>query len=243
MKIPKILLVLLTVCSGLTPIGAYADNKTCVILLHGLGRTHYSMLKLESVLKLHHYIVVNQDYPSTKKNIDELATEYIPPMVDECLKYQPATINFVTHSLGGIVLQKYLQHHSIPKLGPIVMLAPPNHGSPLADLLHDNWLFRTIAGPAGQELTTSKDSTPNQLQLTHHKKVDIGIITGKYSITPFAYHIFHEENDGIVAVSSAQITNMKDFILLPVMHSFIMNNDLVDQEILHFFKYKKFMHL
>ncbi len=224
----------------LIPIVCEAAGQQCVILLHGLARSHYSMSALESTLKQHNYIVINENYPSTKKSIEELANTYIQPMINKCQKYHPEKINFVTHSLGGIVLQEYLKKHEISKLSYIVMLGPPNHGSPLADLLHDNWLFRIITGPAGQELTTNRASVPNKLHLD--RKYHVGIIAGDFSFVPFGNIFFHEANDGKVTVSSAQRNNMQDFIVLPVSHTFMMKNLLVKEQILYFLNFGKFIH-
>ena len=216
-----------------------AAEGRCVILLHGLGRTHYSMSKLSTYLKLHHYIVINQSYSTTRKSIEELAEQSIAPMINACLKYQPDDINFVTHSLGGIVLQQYLQHHKVPKLSRIVMLAPPNHGSPIADLLHNNFLFKIIIGPSGQELQTNNHSVPNQLP--QHFPHQVGIIAGNFSFNPFGKLFFtHEANDGEVAVSSTRMNDMQDFIVLPVSHTFIMSNTRVMEQILYFLDNGKF---
>src|SRR3990167_10347241 len=192
-----------------------AAERQCVILLHGLGRTHHSMSSIEFMLKRQNYFVVNEDYPSTKKTIENLANQYIPLMIDQCLINHSDHISFVTHSMGGIVLREYLQNHEIPQLSHIVMLGPPNHGSQLADLLHNNWLFKFATGPAGQELTTHKTSVPNTLDHLNHQ-YQLGIIAGNFSLIPFNHFIFHEENDGKVAVSSAKLNTMKDFIVLPV---------------------------
>lgn len=215
-----------------------AAKTRCVILLHGLTRSHSSMSKLETTLKKYNYIVVNKDYPSTTKPIQELANEYIPPMVDDCLKNHADQIDFVTHSLGGIILQVYLQDHKIPKLGNIVMLSPPNHGSQVTDLLCNNWLYRVITGPAGQELTTSANSTPNRIRL--NKKYPIGVIAGTFNFIPFGNYLFHEKNDGAVSVSSAKTSAMQDFIALPVTHPFMMDNSLVQLQILNFLKFGAF---
>lgn len=218
-----------------------AAEQQCVILLHGLGRTHHSMSSIEFMLKRQNYFVVNEDYPSTKKSIEDLANQYIPLMIDQCLIHYSTRINLVTHSMGGIVLRKYLQNHEITQLSHIVMLAPPNHGSQLADLLHNNWMFKFIIGPAGQELTTYKTSVPNTLNhLNHHYQ--LGIIAGNFSLVPFNNLIFHEINDGKVTVSSTKLNTMKDFIVLPVGHTFMMNNSLVQQQILNFLNYGKFIH-
>ncbi|KTD20095.1 lipase B [Legionella lansingensis] len=214
-----------------------ASERECVILLHGLGRTHYSMSSLESTLKRQNFIVVNEDYPSTRKSIEDLANQYIPPMIDQCLSNHSDHINFVTHSLGGIILREYLQNHQIPKLSRIVMLAPPNHGSKLADLLHNNWIFKFFAGPAGQELTTEKISIRGTLG-----PYQIGVIAGNFSLNPFNRLIFHEENDGKVAVSSTRMNTMKDFVILSVSHTFMMDNALVQKQILSFLDHGKFIH-
>lgn len=212
----------------------------CVILIHGLTRSHYSMVNLEKYLQLHGYTVVNKDYPSSKKSIADIAEQEIPLMMNECLQTQPDHIYFVTHSMGGLVFRQYLQSHPLPKLTRIVMLGPPNHGSPLADLFHNDVLFKIITGPAGQELTTEHSSLPNRLD--PFLPYQIGIIAGNFNFFPFAKWFFHEDNDGKVAVSSTQLMSMNDFIVLPVSHTFMMRNAEVEEQILHFFDFANFIH-
>jgi hypothetical protein len=233
-------LLILIILEFLIMFDCKAAERQCVILLHGLGRTHHSMSSIESKLKRQNYFVVNEDYPSTKKSIRTLANQYIPLMVDRCLINHSDQINFVTHSLGGILLREYLKDHEISQLSHIVMLAPPNHGSQLADLLHNNWLYKYITGPSGQELTSYKLSAPNTLN--YLDQYQLGIIAGNYSLIPFSNFIFHEENDGKVAVSSTKLKEMKDFIVLPVGHTFMMNDSLVQQQILNFLNNGKFIH-
>lgn len=227
-------------CVYTTPVFCHTPSKDCVILLHGLARSHYCMAKLASMLKRSHYAVVNGDYPSTTKSIKTLAEFYLPPMIAACQKINPHSIHFVTHSMGGILLQYYLQNHRIAHLGRIVMLSPPNHGSQVADLLHNNWLFKWITGPAGQELTTSQNSTPNQIHLK--QPYQIGIIAGTFNFVPFGYYLFNDDNDGAVSVSSAKSHIMKDFISFPVSHPFIMDNTAIHQQILYFLRVGKFKH-
>lgn len=223
----------------LIPLTTYADRE-CVILLHGLARTSLSMAKLASFLSHENYIVINQSYPSTQKSIEALAAQNIPTMVDKCLSNQVTSIHFVTHSMGGIVLRQYLATHRLPQLGRIVMLAPPNHGSVMADALHDYKLFRLILGPAALELTTANNSVPNTLNgLVNYP---VGIIAGSYSFNPLIWQLTQEVNDGIVPVSSTKISNMKDFEILPVSHTFMMSNKQVMNEVAYFLKFGKFMH-
>ncbi len=210
---------------------AHASQKNdCVILLHGLGRTHYAMFSIEQALKRQHYTVINQTYPSTKQSIDTLANQFIQPMVNQCLTQNPKHILFVTHSLGGIILEKYLERHNRPEFSHIVMLSPPHHGSPLADYLQHTWIYKIVTGPAGQELTTQYAYNEKPLPAN----IRIGVIAGTLNFIPFSNYFFHGENDGKVSVSSAHSDNISDFIVLPVNHAIMMHNPRVHQYILTF---------
>ena len=234
----RLKLPLLIVCYFLLIKSSMAQE--CVILLHALGRTPASMSLMAAHLRKENYIVINQYYPTTRKSISVLAENNVPEMVNQCQQHQPSKINFVTHSIGGIVLRHYLQNNQPVNLGRVVMLAPPNHGSKLADLLHNNWFFKQIIGPAGQELTTKKSTTLACL----NKRITypLGIIAGNYSFNPLMKFFFHEENDGKVPVSSTRLAGMKDFIVLPVSHAFMTHNKLVMLEVdsfLHQGSFKK----
>lgn len=232
----KTILLMVGICLFL-PTMSEARNNACVILLHGLARTNHSMFKLESTLKKYNYVVVNHNYPSTKKSIKVLANDYIQPMVNECLKHHVKHIHFVTHSLGGIILQHYLHSNRISGLEYIVMLAPPNHGSQLADLLHKRRFFRFVLGPNIAQLTTKMGRIS---MINDHYK--IGIIAGNYNLNPFVNKLFDEPNDGKVTVSSTKLDQMSDFIILPVTHTFMMQNTLVEKQILYFLNHGRFLH-
>src|SRR5208282_2719940 len=146
-----------------------------VILLHGLCRTSHSMAKMERALTEAGYQVKNVDYPSRKAPIQQLADDAIGKAVGDCQRDGAAKIDFVTHSLGGILVRSYLARHTIPSLGRVVMLAPPNQGSEVVDKLGWLFLFKWINGPAGTELGTDKNSTPNKLGTANFP---LGIIAG-----------------------------------------------------------------
>lgn len=210
------------------------SGSECVILLHGIGRTHRSMNKISDYLKKQNYIVINKSYPSTKKPIEAIAKEHIPALIQACRSHDANTIHFVTHSLGGIIVRQYLEKNTLPSNTRIVMLAPPNHGSPVADFLQDFYLFKKIYGPAGQQLGTDKNSVPNQL-----KKVlpyEVGIITGNYNINPLSRSLFKGENDGKVSVASARLDGANDFLVVPYGHTFIMRHSSVIKQIGFFLK-------
>ena len=236
----KILLLLLVVLLGLSDYASCTqidDNPKHVVLLHGLGRSARSMNKIEESLREENYETCNISYPSTKHPIAELATDFVLPKITEC--YDPGTfpIHFVTHSLGSIIVRQLATLNNL-QIGRVVMLSPPNQGSEVVDVLGDTWLFTFIYGPAGQELGTGSESTPNSLGPA---SFETGIITGSRTINFVLSMMIPGDDDGKVSIENAKLAGMKDFLVVPATHPFIMINDRVIQQALFFLKNGYFM--
>ena len=207
----------------------------CVVLLHGLGRTYHSMGKMQTALTRAGYHTVNLNYPSRKKKIEDLAAKYIPLALSQCRQYDPFAIHFVTHSLGGIVVRMAIKQNRPKKLGRVVMLSPPNHGSVVVDHLKKRWYYAWLNGPAGQQLSTAQDSIPNQLGPVDYP---VGIITGdRYAFfDKWLTSYFKGPNDGKVSVKRTKVEGMTDFLVVHATHPFIMNSCYVQFETVHFLK-------
>src|SRR5690606_25556517 len=93
-------------------------------------------------------------------------------------------IHVVTHSLGGILVRRYLHDHGVPaSLGRVVMLAPPNGGSEIVDTLAGWRPYRWINGPAGLELGTGPEAMAVALGPAPDG-VEIGVTAGNRSWNP-----------------------------------------------------------
>ncbi len=189
------------------------------------------MSRMARALEMSGYRVCNVSYPSRQHSIEVLAADFVAPAVRACLSSEPGTVHFVTHSLGGIVVRQLARSAPDLRIGRVVMLSPPNHGSEVVDKLGQLSLFELINGPAGLQLATRQESVPRSLGPA---SFDVGILTGSRTINPFLSLLIPGSDDGKVSIESAKLEGMSDFCVIPSSHPFIMNKKLAIEQTLAF---------
>ncbi len=215
---------------------AMAADRDYVVLLHGLGRTHLSMAFPRLRLRYAGFEVVSIQYPSRRKPIPELA-RMVGADLQRRIADRRKRVHFLTHSLGGIVLRTLLsQERPAMRLGRVVMLAPPNQGSHLAERFANNPLFRATMGPAGRQLGAGPTDLPSQLGPADF---EVGVIAGNKAASPWAF-LMSRESDGTVSIDEAAVEGMADFLIVPRGHTFIMNDPAVIAQAIHFFRNGRF---
>ena len=125
-----------------------------VIVIHGIFQSSRTFAVMTPALAKAGYTVVGFNYPSSQIEITEAAND-LKQVIDSLAGIDE--INFVVHSMGGLVTRAYLRENRDPRIKRMVMLGVPNRGAEMADLVRKNYAYRLVFGPAGQQLVTGPE--------------------------------------------------------------------------------------
>jgi len=195
--------------------------RELVVVLHGMGRTARSMRPIEDALKAAGFDVLNIGYSSYCCSIPELG-EAVRRELDAKRKPEHQRVHFVGHSLGNIIARWVVSQPEPPAgVARLVMLAPPNQGSRMADRFAPmvGWLLEPI-----DELRT--DSTATVRQLSPLSGVEIGVIAGR--------------DDSTVRLEETHVSGETAHIVVKGNHTFIMREREVQQLTVEFLRTGRF---
>lgn len=208
-----------------------------IVLLHGIARRSSSLATLENALQAEGYRTLNIDYPARSHSIEDIVAFMREPVAGFSAELD-GRLHFVTHSMGGLVARAYINRHRPERLGHVVMLAPPNEGSEIADALGNNLLFRAFFGPAGSELGTAR---PDALcEILGEVDYPLGVVAGDRSFYPIGSLMLPGANDGRVSVERTKVAGMADHITIHSTHPLIMRNREAIAQVSHFLKHGRF---
>jgi len=230
---PKLnsLFISAVIASTFVPRISSADE--IVVLLHGIANIPLSMKYLENRLEKAGYQVHNLGYPSTHVSI-EAAAAGIREKVEAL--GEGHHVNFVGHSMGNLVIRLMLKE-DIPGLGRIVMIAPPNQGSFMAQRLEDLDIYRWIFGPAGQELPADNEAFFGSLPIPN---CEFGIIAGGRGTESGFNPLLEGDDDGTVRVEETRLKGAADFTLVHNTHTLILFDPETVEQTIHFLKNGRF---
>ena len=118
------------------------------------------------------------------------------------------------------------------RFGRMVMLAPPNNGSRLAQRLQDNFLFKTFWGVSGQDLSRNWDEIEKTLATP---EFEFGVIAGgQPEQSALDNPLLSGKNDLVVSVEETRLIGAHDFMQQRLLHSTMMKQKEVWQAALSF---------
>jgi pimeloyl-ACP methyl ester carboxylesterase len=205
-----------------------------VLLLHGIAGSVLQLSRLERALSNAGYQTLNLRYAGRHNSLEQLL-EQVHRDAAWFLDQTAGQTHFVTHSMGGLLARALITRYRPAALGRVVMLAPPNQGSELSDLLARTAAYRRFFGPAGLQLRTTQDDKLRELL----GAVDypLGIIAGSRSLDPLCWLIIPGPNDGRVSVARTALDGMADNVTIPATHTFIMRNRTAIEQTIQFLRH------
>jgi pimeloyl-ACP methyl ester carboxylesterase len=193
---------------------------------------------MQAAIEASGFATLNLGYYSRRKSMEALA-EDVHPEIARFVDSLAGSTHFVGHSMGGLLTRVYLAKHRPSRLGRVVMLGTPNGGSEIADRLKNFAAYRAYFGPAGQQLTTERDSATQAIL----PSVDypVGVIAGNRSIDPISSTLFlPSPNDGRVSVENTKLAGMTDHIIVSAAHTWLARNQSAIDQTIAFLKEGRF---
>jgi pimeloyl-ACP methyl ester carboxylesterase len=205
--------------------------REAVILAHGLWMGGWAMQVLRLALSRRGLAAHTFAYRSMAQGLDEHANR----LAARIAALPEPVVNLVGHSLGGLVILRYLKLHGERRIGRIVLMGTPVRGC-MAGLR-----LEKISG--GELLLGASRAIWRSLPEEYRPQRELGVIAGTRP-RGMARLVMRlpGANDGVVRLEETEVAGMRDQIVLPVSHSGMLVSARVAREIAAFLERGRFAH-
>ena len=196
-----------------------------IMLVHGFNVNSSDMLYLKENLSDLGYEVMTVDLPTSFSSLEECTIRFehqFYEIKEKLIKQkgnkneQAPKIHLVGHSMGGLIIRYFLSRNKVPNVGRVVLIATPNDGTKLADLL---CLVAPPITKVYKPLLDLKTPGPKISEPMSCPSLEIGLIYGTANNIVFGA-LLDKNNDGRVEETSAKLQDqgITDIIALPFGH-------------------------
>lgn len=204
--------------------------KPIVVLIHGLAAHRWMMLPLAWHLGQNQYQPRLFGYRSLLGTIESHAIRFQESLQRLQRRFPDSPLHIVAHSMGSIITRQALLFGIPANLQRIVMITPPNHGSPVAAKLTEmtrGWC-RTL-GQLSDDENSFVRSLPDLKPSEGTGYPEIGILAASY--------------DFVIPRESVNLAAQKDLVVVFGGHNGMLIRPAAFRQVRHFLTYGKFHHL
>ena len=189
------------------------------------------MQGLRLLLSRRGYAAYAFDYRSMAQGLDE----HVRRLAARIGKLREPAIHLVGHSLGGLVILRYLRTYGEQRIGRIVLMGTPVRAC-MAGRRLDNLA-------AGERLLGSSRDIWRSLPEVFRPRCELGVIAGSrpWGLGRMLIRL-PGTNDGVVRLEETEVAGMRDRIVLPVSHSGMLVSARVAREVAAFLERGAFDH-
>ena len=223
------------------------------LVLHGLAATPRFMDGMVDYLTENGLHVENVGYASTLDDIGAFAKS-----LDIVIRHLDGVekIDFVAHSMGNIVIRRYLGDlermplEKRPKVSfqRFVMISPPNHGAEIVEVVNELVAQRKGIRSAAEILAgqATKQLAPHGgwVELEKTLKVpdfDFAVIAGGQGDHDGYLLDLPGDDDGLLSIDTMKLAGASDFIQVKGLHMLMPQNKEVQKLTLNFLKHGFFL--
>lgn len=197
-----------------------------VVLVHGMGRTPLSMLRLRRRLRRAGHRAILFGYSPTFETLQG-ASDRLARRVRR--RVDTARYSLVGHSLGTVIIRTALGELEDHPPRACCFLAPPMVACRAARFFSRFWLYRVLMGEMGQLLAS--EAFMQRLPLPAvPTRIYAGTGGPRAAWLPFGM----APNDGILEVAETTGAFAGEVVEVPSVHTFIMHSKQVAADIAEF---------
>ncbi len=179
-----------------------------VILVHGLWYGQLGLTLLRRRLSRAGFECHGFSYPTLRRPL----AANVRDLYEFARRFDAGPLDFVGHSLGGLVILRMLDEFGGLPPGRVVLLGSPVRGSAVASEAADLPLIRTLVGRASKVLEYGYRTAPTDRET--------GIIMGTGHVgVGRLFRKLDQPSDGVVAVDECRLEDASDELILPVTHT------------------------
>jgi pimeloyl-ACP methyl ester carboxylesterase len=206
-------------------------QQEAVILAHGMWMGGWAMQGLRLLLSRLGYSASAFSYRSLAQGLDEHARRLAARMAE----VRQPVVHLVGHSLGGLVILRYLRNYGEQRIGRIVLMGTPVRGC-MAGLRIGNMTA------AGRLLGASREIWRGRPE-AYRPQCELGVLAGSrpWGLGALLMRL-PGTNDGVVRLEETDVAGMRDRIVLPVGHSGMLVSARVAREVACFLERGAFDH-
>lgn len=185
-------------------------RKEIVVLVHGFFKAQRDMRYLEQGLREAGYETLSVNLPTTLGSMEECVDSLSIQIANLEKEY---SINYVAHSMGGLIVRAYVASHGNRNVGKCVFISTPHGGSGLASIAESVPFFSSIFKPIRAFLPTS-----GYRRISKKEGLRVGVIAGSRSAGIMGKLFLKKPSDGRVEVECVAAKDADESIVLPFGH-------------------------
>lgn len=200
--------------------------REAVLLLHGAWMNPLVMSYLAHVLRGEGFAAHALGYRTMRDPLEA----HLARLARRIAQIDVPRVHLVGHSLGGVIVLRYLQRLADERVRRAVLLGSPVAGCRAAE---------TFAGRAGGELMMGQSLAVwrEPVDISVDSRFEVGAIAGTRALGLGAVMMrLPAPNDGVVCVDETRFPALRDHIEYPVGHTVMLMSSRVARQTVSFLK-------